>query len=203
MESLPDDVWHKILQIGIQEERLEHTDLCSLAIVNSHFDQLTQDPALWATLVSRDFPSFFSFFQVPSKALYRREHKAKREHERLLNIWNNDTWYDEFWPFEPIDYTPIQFSHSAILVNSGPQLNLSDDDLINFYASLRVLSFREERDQVLPQVNQPSLREARNRYYESKLSKRFDKSSRTKVIPNSKSYIPMNRPPRRSMPRKI
>ncbi|XP_078152783.1 uncharacterized protein LOC144547971 [Carex rostrata] len=192
MASLPDDIWHKILQIGTEEERLDHTDLCSLAIVNSHFDQLTQDPALWAPLLSRDFPSFpsfFSFFQVPSKALYRRKHKEKRVHEHL-NIWNNDPWYDVFWSFETLHYPPIQ-------------LNLPDNDLINPLEHLSVLSFHEAFDPVLPEASQPSLREARNGYYENKPSKRFDKSSRTKVIPNSKSYIPMNRPPRRSMPRKI
>lgn len=74
MESLPDDIWYRILQIGIQKKRLNHVDLCSLAIVNSRFDQLTQDPALWATLFSRDFSSIFRLSQPPSKAVYRHKH---------------------------------------------------------------------------------------------------------------------------------
>jgi hypothetical protein len=75
MESLSDDVWYKILQTGIDAEQLNHTELCSLAIVNSHFDQLTQDPALWATLLCRDFPCpFLHLSQDPSKALYREEY---------------------------------------------------------------------------------------------------------------------------------
>jgi F-box-like len=74
MESLPDDVWNKILQTSIEAKQLNHTDLCSLAIVNSHFDQLTQDPALWATLLYRDFPyPFLHPSQAPSKALYREK----------------------------------------------------------------------------------------------------------------------------------
>ncbi|KAF3339764.1 F-box protein SKIP24 isoform X2 [Carex littledalei] len=73
MESVPGDVWHKILQIGIQEKRLDHIDLCSLAIVNNYFNQLTQDPALWAILISRDVPDTFHFVEAPSKDLYRRK----------------------------------------------------------------------------------------------------------------------------------
>ncbi|KAF3338746.1 F-box protein SKIP24 [Carex littledalei] len=87
MESLPDDVWHQILQIGIQKKQLNHIDLCSLAIVNSHFDQLTQDSALWAILLSRDFSSSFNSSQAPNlKAVYQVKHwlkfKLKREFQR-------------------------------------------------------------------------------------------------------------------------
>lgn len=73
MESLPDDVLHQILQIGLKARRLDHVNLCSLAIVNNHFDQLTQESALWGTLLSRDFP-FYSF-EAPSKEVYRRRQR--------------------------------------------------------------------------------------------------------------------------------
>ncbi|KAF3341971.1 F-box protein SKIP24 isoform X1 [Carex littledalei] len=77
-ESVPGHVWHQILQIGIQMKRLNHTDICSLAIVNSYFYQLTQDSALWATLLSRDFRSAFEFAQAPPKARYKWKHDCRR-----------------------------------------------------------------------------------------------------------------------------
>ncbi|KAF3320235.1 F-box protein SKIP24 isoform X2 [Carex littledalei] len=83
MEYLPDDIWHRILQVGIQKKRLNHVDLCSLAVVNNRFDQLSQDPALWATLFSRDFSSIFRLSQSPSKAVYRHKHVVTRDFHRL------------------------------------------------------------------------------------------------------------------------
>lgn len=78
MESVPGEVWHQILQIGIETERLNYTDLCSLAIVNSYFNQMTQDYALWDILISRDFGTSFVSIQAPPKARYRWKHSCGR-----------------------------------------------------------------------------------------------------------------------------
>ncbi|KAF3320236.1 F-box protein SKIP24 [Carex littledalei] len=172
METLPDDIWHRILQIGIQEQRLDHVDLCSLAIVNSNFDKLSQDPALWATLLFRDFS--FHLSQVPDlkylKDLVKIRHLLKREFQLEQG----------------------RIIHAPEFIIVGPSDNF-------------VLLLQKDRFKCDPEflhADQSSLRQPRNRYIENMMRKRYDKSSRPKVIPNSKSYIPMNRPPRRSMPRK-
>lgn len=105
-------------------------------------------------------------------------------------------------PFHLQKGSSSQSNHSylATQVNSGHQSNFVD--VVNGHVQ-DVLPLHEEDDPVLSYASQPSLTQACNRYYENKPSKRFNKSSRPKVIPNSKSYVPMNTPPRRSMPRKI
>lgn len=87
MESLPDDVWYQILQIGVKKKRLNHIDIYSLTIINNHFNQLTQDSTLWATLLSHDFSSSFHSSQAPNylKIVYQAKHwefRIKREFQR-------------------------------------------------------------------------------------------------------------------------
>ncbi|KAF3338749.1 hypothetical protein FCM35_KLT17586 [Carex littledalei] len=187
METLPDDIWHRILQIGIQEQRLDHVDLCSLAIVNSNFDKLSQNPALWATLLFREI-SFFPLSQVPDL--------------KYLKHWVK-TWH--------LLKREFQLEQGRIIHALSSQVNLAESQL-NFPEFIIVgpsdnflLRLQKDRFKCDPEflhADQSSLRQPRNRYIENMMRKRYDKSSRPKVIPNSKSYIPMNRPPRRSMPRK-
>ncbi|KAF3341151.1 F-box protein SKIP24 [Carex littledalei] len=79
MSSLPDDVLLQVLEMGNKTRRLDHRDLCNLAMVNSQFNELSNDSSLWATLLSRDFPSsHYPSSEPPSKSLYRKKFEEEK-----------------------------------------------------------------------------------------------------------------------------
>jgi F-box-like len=76
MERLPDDLWLQIFKIGIENHILDHTNICSLAMTCHHFDQITQQPDLWAALLDQNFLSSTVLSdQHASKALFKTELK--------------------------------------------------------------------------------------------------------------------------------
>jgi hypothetical protein len=92
------------------------------------------------------------------------------------------------------------FSHLKIQTNSCHRSNFVS---VVDYGVWDVLGLTKAGEPVICCTSEPIPRKSNKQCYENKPSKRFDKSSRPKVCPNSKSYMPMHRPPRRSMPRKI
>ncbi|XAR48330.1 hypothetical protein NMG60_11031107 [Bertholletia excelsa] len=58
MSALPEELWRRILEIGIETPNsLTFRDLCSLSITCSFLHRLSSDDSLWASLLSSDFPS--------------------------------------------------------------------------------------------------------------------------------------------------
>ncbi|KAG2592496.1 hypothetical protein PVAP13_5NG555500 [Panicum virgatum] len=55
--DLPDELWARVLELGVVSSALGFRDLCCLAIASRRLGRLSLHPALWSALLSRDFPS--------------------------------------------------------------------------------------------------------------------------------------------------
>ncbi|KAF9614175.1 hypothetical protein IFM89_015683 [Coptis chinensis] len=55
-DQLPDEIWTKILETGIEKSILNHTDLSSFSICCKHFNSLSNDNTLWSSLLTLVFP---------------------------------------------------------------------------------------------------------------------------------------------------
>lgn len=79
---IPDEIWSKILVLGVTKSLINYRDLCSLSITSRRLRRLSGHPSLWSTLISLDFPnSSSSNSDPPSKSLYKlrfERGKAKR-----------------------------------------------------------------------------------------------------------------------------
>ncbi|KAL7197857.1 hypothetical protein ACSBR2_020388 [Camellia fascicularis] len=60
MSVPPDELWRRILEIGVVETQnlLNFKDLCCLSITCKRLYRLSNDPSLWSSLLSSDFPQF-------------------------------------------------------------------------------------------------------------------------------------------------
>ncbi|KAI8562652.1 hypothetical protein RHMOL_Rhmol03G0051100 [Rhododendron molle] len=63
--ALPDELWRRILEIGIQNPSnnmkkscLNYKDLCCLSISCRRLNRLSNEESLWSSLLSSDFPQF-------------------------------------------------------------------------------------------------------------------------------------------------
>lgn len=57
MSLLPDELWRRILEIGVQSGGFSYKDLCCLSISCRRFHRLSDEDVLWSHLLSSDFPS--------------------------------------------------------------------------------------------------------------------------------------------------
>ncbi|XP_066307078.1 F-box protein SKIP24-like isoform X2 [Miscanthus floridulus] len=55
--DLPDELWARVLELGVASSELGFRDLCCLAIASRRLGRLSVHPAVWSELLSRDFPS--------------------------------------------------------------------------------------------------------------------------------------------------
>ncbi|XP_038980767.1 F-box protein SKIP24 isoform X2 [Phoenix dactylifera] len=87
MSILPDEIWSRILEIGTETSRLGYRDLCCLSISCRRLRRLSQDHALWSTLLAIDFPQEgpSSLPQTPSKSLYKT--RFERDKARRHAVW--------------------------------------------------------------------------------------------------------------------
>ncbi|XP_073114453.1 F-box protein SKIP24 isoform X3 [Elaeis guineensis] len=87
MSILPDEIWSRILELGTETSRLGYRDLCCLAISCRRLRRLSQDHALWSTLLAIDFPQEdpSSLSQTPSKSLYKT--RFERDKARRHAVW--------------------------------------------------------------------------------------------------------------------
>lgn len=56
MAVLPDELWRKILEIGVQSSGFTYKDLCCLSISCRRLRRLSDEDPLWNPLLSSDFP---------------------------------------------------------------------------------------------------------------------------------------------------
>lgn len=73
MSFFPDEMWNKILEMGVSTHTLSCRDLCSISITSRRHNRLSGDPSLWSILVTLDFPqeSQTNSSSPPSKSLYK------------------------------------------------------------------------------------------------------------------------------------
>ncbi|KAF5749143.1 F-box protein SKIP24 [Tripterygium wilfordii] len=87
---LPDELWRRILEIGIRDSGFDYKDLCCISISCRRFHRLSVDDSLWSHLFSSDFPNQISncnnikdsSSSSSFKSLYRI--RFEREKERRL-----------------------------------------------------------------------------------------------------------------------
>ncbi|XP_058750631.1 F-box protein SKIP24 [Vicia villosa] len=87
MASLPDELWSRILEIGIGNSTLTYKDLCCISITSRLLHRLSSQHSLWNRLLSSDFPLSLSS-PIPSssssssKSLYKL--RFERDKERKI-----------------------------------------------------------------------------------------------------------------------
>ncbi|VVA90541.1 unnamed protein product [Arabis nemorensis] len=84
--EIPDELWRKILEIGVKSSTLSYKDLCCISISSRRLCRLSSDDSLWLLLLFIDFPkhidSSSSCSQSPAKFIYRT--RFEREKERKV-----------------------------------------------------------------------------------------------------------------------
>ncbi|XP_077248922.1 F-box family protein [Tasmannia lanceolata] len=90
MSIFPDEIWSRILEIGIESSKLSYRDLCCISISSRRLNRLSNDDTLWSSLLTLDFPSLFlNPPKSPSKLIYKtrfQKDKAQKlaAHRRAL-----------------------------------------------------------------------------------------------------------------------
>ena len=74
--DLPDELWARVLELGVASSALGFRDLCCLAIASRRLGRLSLHPALWSALLSRDFPSQSQPSSSSTSTSLRRERPA-------------------------------------------------------------------------------------------------------------------------------
>lgn len=128
MSYLPDELWRRILEIGItgSSSNLVYKDLCSLSITCRRFNRLSADNSLWSSLLSSDFPSQFSSTSTPPnssfKSLYKfRYYKFKHAHISCLALFFNKIYFnysfdDKVYPSWLITLSNLYLLYCVIVI---------------------------------------------------------------------------------------
>ncbi|CAK8542930.1 unnamed protein product [Lathyrus sativus] len=84
MASLPDELWSKILEIGIRNSTLTYKDFCCISITSRLLHRLSSEDSLWNRFLSSDFPlsPSSSLPSSSSKSLYKL--RFERDKERKI-----------------------------------------------------------------------------------------------------------------------
>ncbi|CAI8613711.1 unnamed protein product [Vicia faba] len=85
MASLPDELWSRILEIGIGNSILTYKDLCCISITSRLLHRLSSQHSLWNRLLSSDFPLSLPssvLSSSSSKSLYK--FRFERDKERKI-----------------------------------------------------------------------------------------------------------------------
>ncbi|OMP05362.1 F-box protein SKIP24 [Corchorus olitorius] len=87
MKELPDELWRKMLEIGIKSSNFTYKDLCCVSISCRRLRRLSDEDSLWSHLLSVDFPN-----RIPSppsssspKSLYKIRFERERERKLLVH----------------------------------------------------------------------------------------------------------------------
>ncbi|KAL3841070.1 hypothetical protein ACJIZ3_025661 [Penstemon smallii] len=97
MSVLPDEMWRRILEIGIESKTLDYRSLCCLSISCRRLRSLAAEDSLWSNLLLTDFPSISNsdenrincrgnnYSSSKFKSLYRISYEKDREQKRLAH----------------------------------------------------------------------------------------------------------------------
>ncbi|XP_027352309.1 F-box protein SKIP24 [Abrus precatorius] len=91
MSSLPDELWRRILEMGVESGDLSYKELCCVSISCRRFHRLSSEDSLWNRLISSHFPQTKPLLLSPpsSKSLYKLRFERDKErriaaHRRVL-----------------------------------------------------------------------------------------------------------------------
>ncbi|XP_010475681.1 PREDICTED: F-box protein SKIP24-like isoform X2 [Camelina sativa] len=85
--EIPDELWRKILEIGVKSSAFSYKDLCCISISSHRLRRLSSDDCFWDLLLFHDFPTHIisassSQSQSPTKFIYKT--RFERDKERKL-----------------------------------------------------------------------------------------------------------------------
>ncbi|KAK8260399.1 hypothetical protein V6Z11_D13G118600 [Gossypium hirsutum] len=80
--ELPDELWRKILEIGIKASNFTFKDLCCVSICSRRLHRLSNEDLLWSHLISVDFPN-----QTSSSSSAKSLYKIRFEREKERKLW--------------------------------------------------------------------------------------------------------------------
>ncbi|CAH2038543.1 unnamed protein product [Thlaspi arvense] len=84
-EEIPEELWRKILEIGVKSSTFSYKDLCCVSISSRRLCRLSCENSLWHFLLFQDFSSHInstSSSQSPTKFIYRT--RFEREKDRKV-----------------------------------------------------------------------------------------------------------------------
>ncbi|XP_057948160.1 F-box protein SKIP24 isoform X2 [Malania oleifera] len=94
MSVLPDELWRRILEIGVTGLSLGYKDLCCISISSRRLHRLSTEDVFWSALLSSDFPESHppsssnytpSSSSSSSKSLYRIRFERDRARKRAAH----------------------------------------------------------------------------------------------------------------------
>ncbi|KAK7336333.1 hypothetical protein VNO77_16870 [Canavalia gladiata] len=84
--SLPDELWRRILELGIESSGLSYKDLCCVSISCRRFRRLSSENSLWNRLIASDFPKPLSLPSSQfSKSLYKLRFEKDKKWRMVLH----------------------------------------------------------------------------------------------------------------------
>ncbi|XP_055809098.1 F-box protein SKIP24 [Solanum dulcamara] len=86
--ALPEELWRRIVEIGIESSNFNYKDLCCLSITCTLLNRLSSDDSFWSSLFSADFPQYqhpSSSSSVFNKSLYKIRYEKVREQKLLAH----------------------------------------------------------------------------------------------------------------------
>ncbi|CAM8968695.1 unnamed protein product [Rhodiola kirilowii] len=101
MSVLPDELWRKILEIGIRACNFTYKDLCCIGISCRRLSRLSDEDEFWSAFLSQEFPQTTSAISsLTSKSLYRVRFEKDRErklsaHRRAVLRTESLVWDSE------------------------------------------------------------------------------------------------------------
>ncbi|CAM8959036.1 hypothetical protein QQ045_005181 [Rhodiola kirilowii] len=101
MSVLPDELWRKILEIGIRACNFTYKDLCCIGISCRRLSRLSDEDEFWSAFLSQEFPQTTSAnSSLTSKSLYRVRFEKDRErklaaHRRAVLRTESLVWDSE------------------------------------------------------------------------------------------------------------
>ncbi|KAI3926857.1 hypothetical protein MKX01_032772 [Papaver californicum] len=86
--DLPDEIWRKILEMGVNNSKLGFKDLCCVSISGRRLNRLSSEDTLWHNLLTLDFSnnSSSSSQTFQFKSLYKSSYE--KEKSRKLAAYN-------------------------------------------------------------------------------------------------------------------
>ncbi|XP_017419509.2 F-box protein SKIP24 [Vigna angularis] len=82
MSFLPEELWRRILEIGIESSGFSYKDLCCVSISCRRLHRLSSEDLLWNRLLSADYPQPHPSSSTSSKSLYKL--RFERDKERRI-----------------------------------------------------------------------------------------------------------------------
>ncbi|CAI9765723.1 unnamed protein product [Fraxinus pennsylvanica] len=96
MSELPEDLWRRIMEIGVEKSVMDFEDLCRLSLTCKCLYKLSGEDSLWSSLLYRDFYYNEDDTIASKKELY------KLMYLELKNPVHDHPW-DYFSPLTTLD----------------------------------------------------------------------------------------------------